>query len=161
MTCESCSNEVSATANFCPFCGVKLNPSERPQAQPEKSVASASGEENLLVTARCSQSKKPFLIRFERQGKSAWIARTATPLSEQRLRNPALQGTEIQGKIQISGEYPGCPHCGAGLLWLDKSCNSRVNCWNGADPNVSCPWCGSTGRIVKGAIGTLRGSADK
>ncbi len=167
MTCQSCAKDIKESANFCPFCGSKLI-SQKSPAPPalssarEEPASNAPGAETMLVPARCSKSKQPFLIRFSRD-KAGWTAQSATPLNEQRLRNPALHASQAQGKLRLATEYPGCPHCGAQLLWVHNGspCAATMNCLDAADTHATCAWCGQSGNLSKMTAGTLRGSGDR
>jgi hypothetical protein len=163
MLCTSCANPVEQSdAKFCPFCGSKLaliNDSRIAPTVAKKTPPAPIGE-RMLVPAWCVKTKRPFLVKFERHGKS-WIAASATIISEQRFRNPELHRSEVTGKLRLRSDYGGCPHCLNRSIWFCPSCGGRMSCCHGTDTRATCPWCGSEGELTTKSAGVLHGSSDR
>jgi DNA-directed RNA polymerase subunit RPC12/RpoP len=168
MFCTRCGNQAEKSgALFCPFCGGKfvvLQPSAPKPSNVENPVRGSGDslkkrEEVVFVPARCTASKEPFVIRFERRGINEWHAESAAAVDERRLRNPSFQDSQISGSLKIGAEYR-CPHCRAGSIWVDSSCGDKISCWNGNQRSVVCPWCGTSAWLEKRKIAKLKGLAD-
>lgn len=91
-----------------------------------------------IVLARCCQSKAEFGIRFE-QLTSLWIADWAFLLKPGTAKREGYEKTRLDGQFQFANNYPGCPKCKSGSIFLCTCGN--VGCWNGQTKAVTCPWC--------------------
>lgn len=116
-----------------------------------KDVLSQKYDENCVTLAgRCSQSRRPYLIKYERPN---------TRLSGLNF-DLNINGFNIAGCYPIDEDYfawsdnsasfmqvntselhgvPGCPHCGNASAFALCSCG-KLLCINGPD-DVICPWC--------------------
>jgi hypothetical protein len=64
-SCAMCGGDLTGRKNFCGHCGARIGAEE-----------SAASEE-LICRARCSNTKRPFLVWFKREGKGIWRSQKA------------------------------------------------------------------------------------
>lgn len=113
-------------------------------------VARACDETCVTLAGRCSKSRRPYLIKYERP-----------PVNVSGLNfNLNINGFNLAGCYPIDEDYfewsdpsassmqvntselhgvPGCPHCGNASAFALCRCG-RLLCVNGPD-DISCPWC--------------------
>jgi hypothetical protein len=112
----------------------------------------------VIVLSRCSQSRRPFGIRFEERAVGQWLADWAFSLKDDAARREGYDRSTLAGTFGFEADFPGCPSCRA------KSCFKcgcgKVGCWDGQQPTVICPWCGTTGRL-EGCIKSLSVGGDR
>lgn len=106
----------------------------------------------VIAVCKCSQSKRLYGIRFEKEG-SSWKYTWAFPLGEKAAANEGFNETRITGPLIEGEEYPGCPCCGSVGFFL-CGCG-RLNCWNGHSQTVTCQWCGSSGLLGEDGIESI------
>lgn len=111
----------------------------------------------VIVMARCNHNRQPFGSRFEEKARGQWLADWAFALKETAARKEGYDRNEIVGVFGFDRAYPGCPHCHA--ISLFKCGCGRVACWDGDRNSVTCPWCGSIGK-VSGPVHSLNGGDD-
>jgi hypothetical protein len=170
MVCSKCGNTVrDPQAHFCAFCGNPMqaetkaatpSASQSPAIESGKQQGSGAGPA-LLVPARCSVSRQPFLIRMTRANPRTWTAVAASPIAEGRLRNPELQRAEANGRLRIAEEYDGCPYCKRRCIFLHSDCGGRLCCCDLNADLVVCPWCGSQSKAETAATATIKGLGDQ
>lgn len=102
--------------------------------------------EATVITAKCKVSKEGFGIRAQKQGCS-WLFTWAFKLSDKTAKDEGYNNANISGAINLSSEYPGCPHCGAKLFSL-CGCK-KIACYFGNEEMVTCPHCGVTSGVKK------------
>ncbi len=113
-------------------------------------VARACDETCVTLAGRCSKSRRPYLIKYERP-----------PVNLSGLNfNLNINGFNLAGCYPIDEDYfewsdpsassmqvntselhgvPGCPHCGNASAFALCRCG-RLLCVNGPD-DIICPWC--------------------
>lgn len=101
----------------------------------------------VIALCKCSQTKKLYGIRFEREGRN-WRYTWAFPISESSAFREQYDKTKITGMLIEDSEYPGCPHCGA-KGFFHCGCG-KLNCWNGKSRMATCNWCGASGTLTDG-----------
>ena len=101
----------------------------------------------VVALSKCSRHKRPYGIRFEKQGRN-WKYTWAFPIQEKAALREDYDKTRITGALIEDEEYPGCPHCSAkGFFYC--GCG-KLNCWDGESYVVTCSWCGITGELSAG-----------
>lgn len=148
MRCPACGHSPNrADAKFCSRCGQRLSkirtPSRKVDEAPEIERSMHGPEGGLLLCrARCTKTKKPFAIRFERFMDGIWYARSSWEIDEKRVNAEVFSAASIIGKFKKHKDYPGCPYCGNSLFRTCFTCNSGLGCLAYLSPTYECPWCG-------------------
>jgi hypothetical protein len=86
-----------------------------------------------------------------------WLAIGASPVAEERLRNPDFGNAQIRGRLKISADYPGCPHCHWRDFFCDARCGGRISCCEPNAQSTVCPWCGDSAQMKKLETATIKG----
>ena len=95
-----------------------------------------------VVMAKCQHSKRPFGIRIEQRQDGDWYCTWAFKLSEKAAAHEGYNsGVSITGRVSLTDEYPGCPHCGAHTWFKCGSCG-RLTCYSDESQSTKCSWCG-------------------
>lgn len=94
-----------------------------------------------VVLAKCTKSKKMFGMRVQQQN-SDWIRTWAFPIEEKTASKEGFDNVSIQGSLQSTEDYPGCPYCKANDFFSCGKCE-RLNCYHGEEI-TTCKWCGNT-----------------
>ena len=167
LRCQKCGHAASSlTAKFCSRCGgrlvqgVRTDSSESPTSV-EQDISAAEPGERLICRARCTQTKHPFAIRFERAVGGTWYARASWIIDDKRAESDVFKGQLTVGSFKKHKDYPGCPHCGNSLFRTCFSCGKGFGCLAYRAPTYTCPWCGASsipkwGRPSGRPIGTKR-----
>jgi hypothetical protein len=128
LRCQKCGHAASSpTAKFCSRCGgrlvqeVRTDSSECPTGVEQDTSAAGPGE-RLICRARCTQTKQPFAIRFERAVGGIWYARASWIIDDKRAESDVFKGQLTVGSFKKHKDYPGCPHCGNSLFRTCFSC---------------------------------------
>jgi hypothetical protein len=168
MICSNCGDTVgNPLARFCAFCGNPMQTAEAAATQPQSPELEDVGKRSsptgtaLLIPARCSLSHQWFLIRMMEANPGTWTVVAASPIAEERLRNPEFQRAEANGRLAIGKDYDGCPHCKRRGLFLHRDCGSRLCCCDLNAQSVVCPWCGKSSEAQAATTATLRGLGDR
>lgn len=98
-------------------------------------------------------------MRFEEQGHRRWVLTWAFPLTAAAAAREGYAGGILEGEIETSDEFPGCPHCGDMNFVLCGNCE-RVTCNAAGATWFRCAWCESEGSI-EGTIGRLKTAGDR
>ena len=88
--------------------------------------------DEMVIMGTCQQTKRPFGITVEKQGKD-YVFTWAFKINAKAAKR--------------EGEYPGCPHCGA-PSWFQCGKCKRFVCMPYDQKIVRCPECGNEGEIV-------------
>lgn len=113
----------------------------------------------VVVLARCRYGAQPFGVRFEEKLPGRWIADWAFAIQEQAASREGYDRASIEGKFGFDPDYPGCPYCFARKLVRCGHCK-RVLCYDGKEGQLTCPWCGASGRVT-GTAGQVDVSGDR
>lgn len=140
------------------LCRVDALEKELPAGRVPAGQLSSVEEEQGVVMARCSQSRRGFGMRFEEQGHGHWITDWAFDTKEMPDRRERCSRGKITGDLKFSADYPGCPHCGAPSIF--QCVCGQVACWDGESRTVTCPWCGDTVEL-RDLIESLSARADR
>ena len=139
---------------------------DTPDSSPARSATQNSGAPGarpapaLLIPARCSKSREPFLVRIVEKKSGLWTAVSAAAIAEARLRNPEFQSSQASGRLKIGEEYEGCAHCKQRGLFLHEECDSRLSCCAPGDNSVICGWCGASIPVKIADTAKVRGIGD-
>jgi hypothetical protein len=128
--CVRCGGDLSGRKNFCGHCGARIG------------VEESAASEELICRARCSGTRRPFLVWFKRERGGIWYSEKASEVSERRVVSDAFTGAAVEGRFWKGSSYPGCPCCGKRLLRKCFKCNAGWVCVSYGDPFFVCPWCG-------------------
>jgi len=70
-----------------------------------------------------------------------WWRTWAFKIKPQHAKSEGYDKTQVQGNLNSTEEYPGCPHCGTkGFVQCGKC--QKISCWNG-ETSLVCSWCGN------------------
>jgi hypothetical protein len=107
-----------------------------------------------VMLARCAVHKKLFGIRIEERGDD-WVRTWAFPIDETRAKHEGFDKTEIEGSLDPTPEYPGCPYC-KNVFLLQCTCGKMICCERkSSDENaegeysVTCEWCGAVAKDIE------------
>ncbi len=112
----------------------------------------------VIVMGRCSQSKRPFGIRFERHGSDHWGATWAFAIKDAVAKKEGYEKTRMEGRFSFDDCFPGCPHCATHHFFV-CACG-RLSCMKAERGQVTCPWCGECGE-VSGQATSMDGGGDR
>jgi hypothetical protein len=96
-----------------------------------------------LARAMCASTRRPYGLHFTRMEESWWVMDHAFPTRSlpSSIEEQADQRL-IRGRISVSAEFSGCPHC-RNTYALFCSCGG-IFCVPGAAAKslpLTCPWC--------------------
>jgi hypothetical protein len=112
----------------------------------------------VIVTARCSKTKKMFGIRMQEQSRGQWLSTWAFSIEEEAAKREGYEQAKIKGDFFFDDNYPGCPDCKAtGVFQCD--CHG-LSCWDQKSNRVRCPTCNSDIEIG-GRVTELRAGGDR
>jgi hypothetical protein len=105
--------------------------SARTAARPEVRVPASP--DVLRVLGRCSRTRLPFIAKLHRTGKAKYLVQTVTPIDEARTRNESFRGRRIEGRLERSRDFTGCPYCQhPGNFFACACCDNGLAC-SGSD----------------------------
>ncbi len=113
-------------------------------------VARASDETCVILTGRCSRSRRPYLMKYERPAVNlssldfklninGFNLAGCYPIDEDYFAWSDASASALQVNTAELHGVPGCPHCGNGSAFALCACGGLL-CINGPD-DVTCPWC--------------------
>lgn len=97
-------------------------------------------EANILLFM-CNKAKKVFGVRVQKMNDGDWWRTWAFKIKPQHAKSEGYDKTPVQGNLNPTEEYPGCPHCGSHGFVQCGTCK-KISCWNG-ETSMICPWCGT------------------
>ena len=100
---------------------------------------------NVLLI-RCTYQKRTFGARVQKMSDGDWWRTWSFPLSDAQAKNEGYDKTPIQGNLNATEDYPGCPHCGEYGFVQCGTCR-KISCYKG-EATVTCDWCGATSGVV-------------
>lgn len=116
----------------------------------KEDVARACDETCVTLAGRCSKSRRPYLIKYERPpvnlsglnfslNINGFNLAGCYPIDEDYFEWSDTAASSIQVNTRELHGVPGCPHCGNASAFALCSCG-RLLCINGPD-DIICPWC--------------------
>jgi len=94
-----------------------------------------------IVLFMCSKAKQAFGVRVQKMNDGDWWRTWAFKIKPQHAKSEGYDKTPVQGNLNPTEEYPGCPHCGSHGFVQCGTCK-KISCWNG-ETSMVCPWCGT------------------
>ncbi len=102
-------------------------------------------EANILLF-KCGKANQMYGVRVQKMKDGDWWRTWAFKIKPQNAKSEGFDKTPIQGNLNCTEEYPGCPHCGSRGFVQCNQC-LKIYCWNG-EAVATCSWCGHTGFVV-------------
>ncbi|WES70461.1 TerY-C metal binding domain-containing protein [Superficieibacter sp. HKU1] len=113
-------------------------------------VARACDETCVTLAGRCSKSRRPYLIKYERPpvnlsgldfnlNINGFTLAGCYPIDEDYFEWSDPSASSMQVNTSELHGVPGCPHCGNASAFALCRCG-RLLCINGPD-DIICPWC--------------------
>ena len=100
-------------------------------------------KEAVVILCKCGRTHKLYGIRTEKVARKHWLMTWAFPIKEKTAEHEGY-GTSIDGKIDFSDDYPGCPYCEQ-AEWVMCGCCGRLSCSAVHNGMFICEWCGYQG----------------
>lgn len=94
-----------------------------------------------IIIIKCTKTKNAFGARIQKMKDGDWWRTWAFMIKPKQAKNEGYDNTQVQGNLNATDEYPGCPHCGTNGFVQCGKCK-RISCWNG-ETSLVCPWCGN------------------
>lgn len=113
-------------------------------------VTHAYDENCVALSGRCSRSRRPYLIKYERTAINlstldfklninSFNLAGCFPIDEDYFAWSDESASSLQVNTSELNGVPGCPHCGNASAFALCTCG-KLLCINGPD-DVICPWC--------------------
>lgn len=113
-------------------------------------IARVYDENCVLLTGRCSRTRRPYLMKYERPASRAngldfnlnlnsFNIAGCYPIDEDYFAWSDPKAFSLQVNTSELHGVPGCPHCGNISAFAMCTCG-KLLCVDGPD-NVVCPWC--------------------
>ncbi|HHU7932991.1 TPA: TerY-C metal binding domain-containing protein, partial [Escherichia coli] len=110
----------------------------------------AYDENCVTLTGRCSKTRRPYLMKYERPparisgldfslNLNSFNIAGCYPIDEDYFAWSDATATGLQVNTSELHGVPGCPHCGNASAFALCSCG-KLLCIDGPD-DVICPWC--------------------
>ena len=96
-------------------------------------------EANILLF-RCNNANQIYGVRVQKMGDGDWWRTWAFKVKAQQAKREGFDKTRVQGNLDATDEYPGCPYCGTHGFVQCGQCQ-KITCWNG-ETSMVCKWCG-------------------
>lgn len=101
--------------------------------------------EAKVIMAKCEKYKDAFGIRIQKE-QTAWLITWAFEIDEKIASKEGFgSASSMKASLVFSGDYPGCPHCGANSMFTCGKCG-QVSCWDGNEM-TTCAWCGNKTKV--------------
>ena len=106
-------------------------------------------DHHLVLLAKCSKTKLPFLIKYQRSNYgNQYDLIAAYPVdadlyekfSSKTPSNQLIKSDKIRG-------VPPCPHCGSDLGLISCGNCDKLSCCQVEHSEHPCPWCGTRGAV--------------
>jgi hypothetical protein len=103
-----------------------------------------------VIMSKCSKTKQAFGIRIEERGHD-WVRTWAFKIDERKAKREGFEANTVSGSMNADSGYPGCPFCGS-QGFIQCGCG-KTGCDGGVvkrekSAEVTCPWCGNSGKLV-------------
>jgi len=119
----------------------------------------STAKEAVVLLAKCPEFHKIYGIRTELLTPNRWQLTWAFPIKETSARREGYDQTSINGSLEFSSEYPGCPYCHSHQITV-CSCG-RVSCTVLKNDRAVCGWCGRRGELGEYTTGAIKASIDR
>ncbi|MBQ8849517.1 MAG: hypothetical protein IJ011_04175 [Clostridia bacterium] len=97
--------------------------------------------EAKVLLVKCPTKRETFGVRIQKMDDGDWWRTWAFKLNTAQAQNEGYDETQVQGNLNETEEYPGCPHCGThGFVQCGKC--KKISCWK-HETSMVCPWCGN------------------
>lgn len=96
-------------------------------------------EANILLF-KCSKANQMYGVRIQKMKDGDWWRTWAFKIKPHNAKSEGFDRTPVQGNLNETEEYPGCPYCGTHRFVQCGKCE-KISCWNG-EMSLVCPWCG-------------------
>ena len=94
-----------------------------------------------VIPARCN-NRSLYGMTVEESPSCDWVRVWAFPMTERQMSHEGYGNASIQGSLDATEAYPGCPYCkGKGFVEC-YSCG-KITCYHG-ESSLVCAWCGTT-----------------
>lgn len=116
----------------------------------------------VIVLSKCVKTHRTFGIRAEKISRNHWTFTWAFPIKEASAQREGYDRTTVNGEIDFSDEYPGCPYCGddSGFI-LCPRCN-KISCGYESERIWPCDWCGNVASGISDYTGEdIRAGMDR
>ena len=113
-----------------------------------------------VLIIRCEKDEQLVGLRWEDRGRDNWWLTWTFPMPESQSGGggDAAAGGTMTGSFEFDPGIRICARCGNDAVFL-CSCG-HWTCWSGADPTVTCAWCGEVGQ-VGGDVDRISPSPDR
>ena len=108
--------------------------------------------EAVIPLAKCKKTHKLFGIRTAKLSHQNWDMTWAFPIKENSAKREGYDKVFVQGSVNISETYPGCPYCGA-MSWVSCGVCKRLTCLSPNARTFTCEWCETKGKVSWGGYG--------
>lgn len=103
--------------------------------------------EAKVMMAKCEKTKESFGMRIQKDTANTWLLTWAFEIAEELASKEGFDSeSNIVGNFVTTGEYPGCPSCGAKDFFTCGACG-KITCWGG-NSFTTCAWCGNSSEIT-------------
>lgn len=93
-----------------------------------------------VVVIKCAKAKRMFGVRVQKMSDGDWWRTWAFKINEKKAQNEGYVSNAIQGSLNKTEEYPGCPYCGSYDFVQCGKCK-KLTCYRG-EAALTCLWCG-------------------
>ena len=114
-------------------------------------------KEAAVILFKCPTKEKTFGVTVEKMQNGDWQRVWAFPLDEKVAKNEGFDRIQVQGSLQGTEKYPGCPFCKEHSFFQCGNCQ-RYACYHG-ESSVTCPWCNAKSKVHAAEMFKIKGSA--
>lgn len=104
-------------------------------------------EEAFVTMAVCEETRKPYGITVDRDAHDSFKLVWSFKIDKEKAHREGYDVKRVRGGVKQVANFPGCPRCGTKDWYCCSNCNTIV-CYHGQE-YVTCPNCGSRGRITQ------------
>ena len=117
-----------------------------------------------VILAKCEDGRT-FGIRVEKR-ENDWVRTWAFPIDEGKAKREGFDKNTVNGSLQATSGYPGCPYCGT-FEFVQCGCG-KISCYHESRTERSverkpdkksgnkhdrvsfrCPWCGRVAKEIE------------
>lgn len=93
-----------------------------------------------IILFKCPKTSQMYGVRVQKMN-GDWWRTWAFPIKPANAKSEGYDATPIQGALNETAEYPGCPYCGKSRFVQCGRCR-KITCYDGEE-SLTCPWCGT------------------